>query len=115
MKCMFCQKECKIDKEATDKIVVTEVCSNHPYDVRHYYFRKQKTCLIRLSYEFTVTRNDASYNFTFHHTESDVRMEIWKGNYHEPWNKKPIVEFDYIPNITPENASEKLPIILTFL
>ncbi len=115
MKCMFCHKDCKIDKETTDKIVVTEVCSNHPHDVRHYYFLKQKACLIKLSYEFSVARNGTFYNFTYHHTQSDVYMVIWEGDYHEPWNKRIVIEFDYIPNITPENASEKLPTILTFL
>ena len=116
MNCVFCQRECiEIVEKYIRKNPVKWKCNNHPFSVVYWKYTG-KDRKYNLRYDFYVKHNGKTYKFYFQ-VEDSPSMQIIPGTreyFCINWTYKCIVQFAYLPNITPENAMQKLSTILLF-
>ena len=105
MICKFCKQCCKPEISSTPSVGIS-CCNNHEYKITYYWF---------------VSRPDEMLEYLF-------ICDKWRVCYLEDGegdsfridpipladNFKPLVQFDFIPNVTPENILDKLPLLITF-
>lgn len=107
MNCKFCYQPC-ISSSTPESSVQIERCYNHPYTVKHLYLTDNPS---HLEYIFTVPYKGHRYNFNFSELDipslSPYCLEVSS-------ESQMFLSIDEIPNITPENALDKLPTIITF-
>lgn len=120
MKCYFCQNECEPCKDPSSEVGQWS-CSRHPMEVHHFRYvyneddgppdflhfsheHKNKTYIVWL----TLRQFDSGTYRTPNYIPCNIQYHADKGLTH-------LVDFSFIPKITPDNIAQKLPIYLTFL
>ncbi len=100
MICKFCQKE-------TQLVLETYYCKNHLPIVTLYY-RSNPECYF---YSFTFENNEYRMRWGAHHPSNTPIFELQKVS--DGWTKD-LMTLNYHPNITPEQAINKLKTWLLF-
>lgn len=120
LKCYFCKKDCKghiyYPNRPEDK---TWECY-HPYEkvignkrgttVYHLPLLQQDQYGVYFSAEY----KDSLYTIYFYPDTSWCKIHLSKPKNLLKSPENPILTFEYLPNITPENFPDKLPTLLTF-
>jgi hypothetical protein len=106
MNCFFCSQPCILDFTSEYDGSSIEICSHHPYPVNHYIYpgKQQPTCGFRVPVE------DKIWFFNF------IGNRFWLVQTEiKPYPKTSrAITIDNITGITPENALQKLPLLITF-
>jgi hypothetical protein len=108
MNCKFCHQPCQ--KSPVDESAISiERCYNHPHVVKAMYYKDQPDEMI--DFMFVVLYKERKYVFTF---GTYHNLEIHSSYFELSCDGKWIFDMDGSPDITPENALDKLPTLLTF-
>lgn len=122
MKCLYCSAECitiGIDRERPDHWE----CDLHPMTVNYYQYtsNKDKNYTAPNFLYFLYRYKDKKYGIWLYLTAQPAfLMKDPKPSFeivYYPAERGPdvLLHLDFLPNITPDNVAQKLPIYLTFL
>lgn len=114
MKCRFCQEPCNIVEKVTS--VTIECCDRHPHKVTHYHYSDDPEGLdYTCNWEFKVKYDCVDWVFTYGSYAGDRKsLHIRPENVPRTVFNSKAIMFDSFCGITPENALQKLPFIITF-
>jgi hypothetical protein len=102
VKCLFCFEECLVLRQ--DSIIV-EICNKHLNKVRYYYYADLYD---EITYSFEVDYQNRLWYFLFENISGVVTLYI------SSTKSNSDIIINNATNITPENALQKLPLIITF-
>jgi hypothetical protein len=115
LNCRFCQGELLKKEISGDEHLF--ICSRHPVKTRFVYRLYPDA---EDSYDLTTTslgviHNDKHYSFRFCHLTQTFSLKQIRSCNEFCWmTVRRVLFLDYLPNITPSNALQKLPTLLTF-
>jgi hypothetical protein len=119
MKCYFCQQECVINKTTS---VISGLCSRHEHVINYYMWADEPEGA--LEWVFNITYKEKLFSFSYGMGLSGLDNGVYfdlsalelitMSNGDEMSKLSTILELDFIPDITPENALDKLPTLLVF-
>jgi len=112
MKCYFCQRECK-NRDSVPPPSWAQVCwcPNHPRTVIYHFYKNSQ--IKTFDFEYYYIYNEVAYRFGYVVNAGENNQDNYF-SVERLIDDKLIVYFDFIPNITPENAYDKLPTLLVF-
>lgn len=103
MNCLFCSEQLCISFSGIYDSHY--ICKNHKYNV--FYLICNNNSKIRYFFDFPY--NDRWYVISFRYEFGPKYCDILCQD-----DLNEIIEFDYIPNLTPENIDEKISALLIF-
>lgn len=114
MNCKFCDQLCVIENPGVKNIVVAR-CNKCPYVVKHFYYVDGQGPEDILDYLFIVSYKGKKwlFNFCLNREDGPDPATFDLTNADEP-RMDPVVMLNFIPDITPYNALEKLPTLINF-
>jgi hypothetical protein len=109
MNCYFCKNVLDIS-DKTNEDICDFVCNKCPLKI--YYKFPEIPTLCQIYWDVVV--NNIELKITFY-TKDDLECFIYKKIFH-PWmDYEQVFHFHYLPNITPENCTEKIANWLPFI
>lgn len=114
MKCKFCQQECTVSVQAVS--IVVEACDRHPHRVTFYhYIDDPEGTDYTTNWEFKVYYENKYWVFTYGVYDSGKKyLQVRPEGMSRTVLNSRAIHFDSFNGITPENALQKLPLIITF-
>lgn len=114
MNCVFCNNPCTTDNPGAVHLIV-ERCNTCPYVVKHFRYVIGQGPPEMLEYLFTVPYKGKRWTLSYClNSENGSSPNMYDIINADEQRLHPVVELDFIPNITPYNVLEKLPMLLVF-